>query len=135
MVKEVLQSISIYQLSGLAVLKWACSKMVEIFKKFIWGGPQQQKKWALISSHGLTRIKEEGGLGLRDPYLTNQIMGGKLGWRWMTGGGDLWKRIWMRKYNMPRRVEDILRYVDPPRGSTIWNMESQNRDIIKNHAF
>jgi len=65
----------------MAVPKGVCTKMSEIFKKIIWGGPKQQKKWALISWKGLTKNKEEGGLGLRDPYTLNQVLGVKLWWR------------------------------------------------------
>lgn len=57
--KAVLQSMPIYQLSGMAAPKGACSKMVDISKSF-WGGAQQARKWALISSPGLVKRKMEG---------------------------------------------------------------------------
>jgi len=44
----------------MAAPKGAYSKMVEIFKKFIWGGPQQHKKWALIFLQGMTRKRGKG---------------------------------------------------------------------------
>ena len=77
----------------------------------------------------------EGGLGLRDPYTLNQVMGEKIWWRWRGGGGDLWKQNWTRKYNMPKRMKEILQYKDPPKGSTIWNLARQNRDLVAQHAF
>lgn len=109
--------------------------MREILRKFIWGGPKQQRKWALVSWKGLSKHKEEGGLGLRDPCILNQVLGAKLWWRWMRGGEDLWKRIRTQKYNMPTTIEGILRLEEVPRGSTIWDLASQNRDIIGRHAF
>lgn len=135
LLRSVLQAIPIYPLLATTVPKGACTKMVEIFKKLIRGGLQQQNKWALISWKGLTKSKEEGGLGLRDPYTLNKLMGGKLWWRWMKGGGDLFKIIWSQKYNMPTNTEDLLGLEEAPRGSTIWNLASQNRDIISKHAF
>ena len=92
LLKSILQAIPIYPLSEIVVPKGVCTKMIEIFRKFIWGGPKQQKKWALISWKIITKTKEEGGLGLRDPYILNQVLGGKLWWRWMRGGEDLWKK-------------------------------------------
>ena len=53
----------------------------------------------------------------------------------MRGGQDLWKKIWTQKYSMPTSVEDILRLEEVLRGSTVWDLASQNRDIISRHAF
>jgi len=36
---------------------------------------------------------------------------------------------------MPTTIEEILRLEETPRGSTISNLASQNRDIISKHAF
>ena len=79
----------------MTVPKGVHMKMTNIFRNFIWGGPKQQRKWALILWKGLTKNKEEGGLGLRDPYILSEVLGDKLWWRWMRGGEDLWKRIWI----------------------------------------
>jgi len=49
LLKSTLQSIPIYPLSVMVVLKGVCAKMIEIYRKFLWGGPKQQKKWALCS--------------------------------------------------------------------------------------
>ena len=62
----------------MAAPKGVCTKMKEIFGKFIWGGPKQQRKWALVSWKSLTKRKEEGGLGLRDPEILNKVLGAKL---------------------------------------------------------
>lgn len=62
-------------------------------------------------------------------------MEAKVWWRWIGGGGDLWKQISTRKYNMLERIEEILRYKYPPKGSTIWNLARQNSEIIAQHAF
>lgn len=53
----------------------------------------------------------------------------------MRGGNDLWKKIWTQKYNMPSTSEGILRLEETPKVSTIWELASQNRDIINNYAF
>lgn len=77
----------------------------------------------------------EGELGLKDPYILNQVMGVKKWWRWIGGGRDLWKKLWTRKYNVPKRTEDILGYRDPPKGLAVWNLAAQNENLINQHAF
>jgi len=135
LMKSVLQAIPIYPLSIMAVPKGVCTRMKEIFGKFLWGGPNQQRKWALVSWKRLMKRKEEGGLGLRDPKVLNKVLGAKLWWRWMRGGNDLWKRIWTQKYNMPATMVEILKIEETPKDSTIWELASQNRNIINNYAF
>eukprot|EP00253_Pinus_taeda_P023557 PITA_23557 len=104
----ILQSIPIYPLSVMAVPKGVCTKMIEIFRKFLWGGPKQQKKWALLSWNSLTKAKE---------------------------GARIYGKIWTQKYNMPTTAEEILRREEVPKGSMIWDLASQNKDIINKHAF
>eukprot|EP00253_Pinus_taeda_P018458 PITA_18458 len=135
LLKATIQAILIYPLSVMAAPKGICNKLVEIYKKILWGGPKQQKKWALCSWNSLTRPKEKGGLGLRDPWTLNQVLTTKLRWRWIQGGPDLWKEIWTTKYNMPLTPEEILREQDMPRGSDIWNLSIQSRDLIDIHIF
>lgn len=36
---------------------------------------------------------------------------------------------------MPNITEDILRLKETPKGSTIWDLAWQNRDIVEIHAF
>jgi len=58
LLKSVLQAIPIYPLSIMEVPQGVCSKIREILGKFIWGGPNQQRKWALVSYKNLSKRKE-----------------------------------------------------------------------------
>eukprot|EP00253_Pinus_taeda_P008502 PITA_08502 len=135
LLKATIQAIPIYPLSVMAAPKGICNKLVEIYRKFLWGGPKQQKKWTLCSWKSLTKPKGKGDLGLRDPWTLNQVLAAKLRWRWLQGGSDLWKEIWTVKYNMPLSPEGILRDQNIPRGSDIWNLSLQSRDLVNNHIF
>ena len=53
----------------------------------------------------------------------------------MRGGRDIWKQIWTQKYNMPKTTKDILRATEIPKGSSIWNLASQNRELINKFSF
>eukprot|EP00253_Pinus_taeda_P035962 PITA_35962 len=135
LVKSVLQAIPIYPLLIMAVPQGVCVKIREVLRKFIWGGSSNQKKWALVSWKHLIKHKEEGGLGLRDPSKLNKILGAKLWWRWLRGGNDLWKQLWRYKYNMPSSTEEMYRIQETPRGSNVWELASQNRDIVNKNIF
>eukprot|EP00253_Pinus_taeda_P005113 PITA_05113 len=115
--------------------KGVCTKLKEIFGKFVWGGPKQQRKWALVSWKNLVKRKEEGGLGIRDPEMLNKILGAKLWWRWLQGGEDVWKKIWELKHNMPESRASKIRIEEVPKGSSIWELASQNKDLVNKHAF
>jgi len=84
----------------MAVPKTSCSNIVETFKEFLWGGALQVKKWDFVSWPNLTKHNMEEGMGLRDPYILNQVMGAKLWWHWIGGDLDLWKQIGTRQYKM-----------------------------------
>eukprot|EP00253_Pinus_taeda_P014645 PITA_14645 len=133
--KSVLQAIPIYPLSIMAAPVGVCAKIREIIRKFIWSGSDQKKKWALVSWSQLTERKEKGGLGLRDPETLNRVLGAKLWWRWLSGGNYLWKTIWRIKYRMPASQVDILRQQEIPKGSVIWELATQNCDLISKHTF
>eukprot|EP00253_Pinus_taeda_P021248 PITA_21248 len=122
LLKATIQEILIYPLSVMAAPKGICNKLVEVYRKFLWGGPKQQKKWALCSWKSLTKPQEKGGLGLRDPWTLNQVLATKLRWRWLQWGPDLWKEIWTVKYNMPLSPEEILRDQNIPQapGNEEW---------------
>lgn len=45
------------------------------------------------------------------------------------------EKIWKQKYNMPLTTKDILRLEETPKGSTIWELASQKRNMINNCAF
>lgn len=135
LLKATLQAIPIYSLSVVNSPKGICNKLVEMYRKFLWGGPKQENKWALCSWESLAKTKEKGGLGLKDPGILNQVMAAKLRWRWLQGGQDLWKEIWTTKYHMPNNPEEIIRQQEMPRGSDIWNLSIQNREIVDNNIF
>lgn len=79
--------------------------------------------------------KRRRGSRTSRPRHLEQSSWTKLCWRWMRGGNDLWKRIWTQKYHMPITMEGILKLEETPKGSTIWELASQNRNIINNYAF
>ena len=132
---SILQAIPIYHLSGMVCPKKTCENMVCLFKKLLWKGSQEKRKWALLSWDKLTLPKLKGGLGLRDLFTLNQVMGVNLWWRWLQGGVALWRCIWERKYHMPLTVKERLNCLNIQKGSGIWNLAAANRHLIRIHSF
>lgn len=135
MLRSVLQALPIYQLSGRAYPKGIFTQLVSMFKKILWQGVQSNRKWALLTWDKLLKLKVAGGLGLRDPFILNNVLGAKLWWRWLQGGPDLWKNIWSTKYAMPITTSARLKVDNVPKGSSIWNLAATNRHLIRTHNF
>lgn len=47
----------------------------------------------------------------------------------------MWKKIRVKKYNMPDSIEGRLRIEEVPKDSSIWELESLNKDVVNKHAF
>ena len=56
MLKSVLQSLPLYQLSGRACPKSICNQLVNLFKKFPWQGAQANRKWALLTWENILNL-------------------------------------------------------------------------------
>lgn len=66
-VKSVLSSIPIYNMSFLPLPKKVASQFRSLLCNFIWGGDEGTRKMAWISWEGLCNHREEGGGGTLFP--------------------------------------------------------------------
>ena len=109
--------------------------MKEIFEKFLWGGPKQQRKWALVSWKNVMKRKEEEGLGMRDPEMLNKVLGAKLWWRWLKEPKLPWAKHWKEKYAQNHRLQNLIGMQETPKGSPIWNLGRNNQHIVQEQSF
>jgi len=80
-----------FQFSTLLTPKGILQAMGQLMHKFLWqGGNSNHKKFHLVNWETITQLKSRGGLGIRDPKITNSIMGSKLLWRLISGDNDWW---------------------------------------------
>lgn len=73
---------------------------------------------------------------MHDPEKLNRVLGAKLWWRWLRGGKDLWKAIWMLKYNMPDTTEDIQQKERLNRIQDVQHLQEKtgsNRKCVKDY--
>jgi hypothetical protein len=135
LLKSILQAIPIYLFSAMAAPKSTLNLIRSIQRCFLWQGTQDSHKWALVKWDDLCKPKHSGGLGLRDPYILNNVMGAKIWWRWLTHPTDLWAKLWRHKYTPGTDERKLIHLNNPHPGSSIWNTAWNNRALVQEHAF
>jgi hypothetical protein len=135
LLQAVLQALPIYSFSALAAPKFVLTTIKCLQRNFIWQGLNTGKKIALVSWDKLCRPKEQGGLGLRDPFIMNKVLSAKIWWRWLKSPKDLWARLWRKKYAPNVAEKNLIRWNEDTPGSLIWTAARQNRQLVSAHAF
>eukprot|EP00253_Pinus_taeda_P006105 PITA_06105 len=98
LIKSVLQAMPLYLFSILAAPKGVLKAIRNLQRNFLWGSTSQNRKWALVKWTEFCKTKSEGGLGLRDPLQSNNTMGAKIWWNWVTKPNIPWTQLWQAKY-------------------------------------
>jgi hypothetical protein len=135
LLQSILQALSIYSFSVLAALKFVLTTIKSLQRNFIWKGLNTGKKIALVSWDKLCRPKEQGGLGLRDPFIMNKVLSAKIWWRWLKIPKDLWARLWRKKYAPNLAEKNLIRWNEDSPGFLIWTEAKQNQQLVTDHAF
>jgi hypothetical protein len=135
LLQAVLQALPIYTFSALAAPKFVLTTIKSLQRNFIWQGLNSGKKIALVCWDKLCRPKEQGGLGLRDPFIMNKVLSAKIWWRWLKNPKDLWARLWRKKYAPNVAEKNLILWNGDNPGSLIWTASKQNRQLVTRHAF
>eukprot|EP00253_Pinus_taeda_P013241 PITA_13241 len=134
LIKAVLQSLPLYLFALLAAPKWVIKAIKNLQRNFLWGSSGKNRKWALVKWDKVCFPKKSGGIGLRDPALSNTVMSTKLWWRWLAYPNTPWASLWTAKYANNKPLEDRIR-MD---GQTArfwddsWQQLPKLRDLIQN---
>eukprot|EP00253_Pinus_taeda_P020531 PITA_20531 len=104
------------------VIKWTCRG-------------EEKKKWALVAWDKLCKPKSHGGLGLHNPKTLSRVSGGKLWWRWIKELNAPWAKLSKQKYAKYSQEKDPIRMSGQLRGSHIWNLSWDNKNIVQQHCF
>eukprot|EP00253_Pinus_taeda_P021887 PITA_21887 len=135
LIKAILQSLPLYLFSLLAAPKWVIKAIRNLQRNFLWGSSGHNRKWALLKWDKVCLPKKSGGIGIRDPELSNTVMGAKLWWRWLAHPNTRWASFWTAKYASNKPIEDRIRMSELSTGSIIWNAAIQHRHLIQRHCF
>ncbi|GLJ14706.1 hypothetical protein SUGI_0238400 [Cryptomeria japonica] len=130
MIKALLSSIPIYQLSCLPLAQGAKDKIEKLLKKFYCQGPNDQKKLVTISWDKICKPREMGGVGTKNMDWQGKALGAKLVWTLYQNPKKKWARILQHKYLSNGDPSCIFRTPCPPQGSRIWNFMMNCKQLI-----
>jgi hypothetical protein len=65
----------------------------------------------------------------------NKVLSAKIWWHWLKYPGDLWAKLWRKKYTPTTAEKNLIRWNGDNAGSLIWTTAKQNRQLITQHAF
>ncbi|KAJ4778130.1 RNA-directed DNA polymerase (reverse transcriptase)-related family protein [Rhynchospora pubera] len=101
LIKSVLMSIPVYQMSTQTLNRRVVSKINALIRNFFWG-KTNTKYLSLCSWKKITQPFYMGGLGLRDIRDFNRALTCKLAWKLQTAPDKPWCKVLKAKY-FPRR--------------------------------
>ncbi|XP_040867741.1 uncharacterized protein [Glycine max] len=81
-------------------------KLINIQRRFLWGGGLEQQKIAWVNWKIVCLPKDKGGLGIKDLQVLNTALLGKWSWELFQNHGDMWTRILTSKYGGWRSLAD-----------------------------
>eukprot|EP00253_Pinus_taeda_P020218 PITA_20218 len=104
-------------------------------RNFLWGSSGLNRKWALVNWNEVCQPKAIGRLGLRDPLQSNNTMGARVWWNWLSKPHTPWARLWQAKYVPGCQWKDLIRICPTTPGSLIWNAPKLHSAFIQEHNF
>jgi hypothetical protein len=108
LVKIVLEAIPVFWMS----MAWIPKGVLEVIRKlcyrYIWSGDNEKRGFSLASWKKLAIPKENGGWGLKNPFLFSKALATKNVWRLIQGIG-LWVQVIKSKYIALDIVEEWVR--------------------------
>ena len=104
----------------MATPKWVLKFICNLRHNFLWGGEDNHQKWELVKLKNVTLPKQEGGLGIHDPEVNNEILSAKIWWNWIVKNTTPWALSSNKNYAHGWIMSTLIFYdPDPPR-SLIW---------------
>lgn len=89
LLNAVLTSLPVYYLSFYKAPKKVINSLIQIQRRFLWGGLGEGRKISWVSWGVVCRPREEGGLGVRNLFIFNLALIGKWRWRMLYEGEGL----------------------------------------------
>lgn len=128
MLKSVIQAIPTYTMSCFLIPDEILKAIERVMARFYWGANQGESKIHWIGWKGLTKRKEEGGLGFRELRCFNLAMLAKQLWRLHQNQETLIFQILKAKYFPRNDLREASLGYQP---SYLWRSILSSRDIIE----
>lgn len=101
MINAVLSSLPVYYLSFYKAPKKVLDKIIQIQRRFMWGGSEECRKICWVKWDVVCCSREEGGLGIRNLKAFNLALLGKWRWSFFTEKESTWSRVLRVRYGDP----------------------------------
>ena len=99
LIKSVLSSLPLYQFAVLQAPRYVLQQLGIFIRNFLWEGTKQTtRKYHMVNWKTVTSPRQHGGLGIRDPRLTNPAIGAKLWWGLVIKPEEWWAQVIRGKY-------------------------------------
>ncbi|XP_026377772.1 uncharacterized protein LOC113272081 [Papaver somniferum] len=132
MMKYVLNSIPIYQMSTFKIPTQVLNKLTSIQRKFFWGY-KSNRGLNPIGWNKVCKPKELGGMAFRYLEKLNLALLTKLAWRLLNEKNALYTQIMENKYFKKNNI--LHQKIEAKNGSCIWNRITNGLAIIQQHYF
>jgi hypothetical protein len=99
LLKSVLSTLPIFQFSSLLAPQSIKTSIYHLLRGFLWeGGKTKTKKFHLVNWDIVKHPQKNGGLGIKDPTVSNLATGEKILWNLISRRKDWWKTTLLKKY-------------------------------------
>ena len=98
--KSVMTTIPLYYLSLFRAPEAVCKSIISIQRRFLWGWGKEKRPISWVNWKILCKLREEGGLGVRDIRKFNTALLAKWRWRCISNEKGRWKEFLDSKYGM-----------------------------------
>jgi hypothetical protein len=96
--RAVIASIHIYTMQIFWLPRAVCEGIDKIVRDFIWGRSDGERGLNLVNWNTISRLRQFGGLGLRDARLVNISLLWENAWQLFNGRKKIWVRLMHHKY-------------------------------------
>ncbi|GKC30614.1 RNA-directed DNA polymerase, eukaryota [Tanacetum coccineum] len=127
LLKSVLGSSPIYQMSIYKVPKAVLASMEALRRRFFYGALDNEKKISWIKWSKILSPKKHGGLGVSSLYALNRALLFKWVWRYISQDNSLWARVISSIHGT--KIQDHCLS-----SSSIWNSIVREVRVLKNHG-
>jgi hypothetical protein len=108
LVKEVLESISVYWLSLAKIPKSVLNRIRQRMFSFLWTGKKDKEGMHLVSWKRLSKPKKNGGWGIKNIFTFGKALEARSLWKCLMMPG-IWHEVIIKKYLQKKTVEEWFR--------------------------
>ncbi|XP_024004813.1 uncharacterized protein LOC112081968 [Eutrema salsugineum] len=129
LITSVIYSLVNFWCSAFSLPKGCLKDIEKLCSRFLWSGSIEEKVMAKVAWKHICLPKKEGGLGLRDFSVWNQVLNLRLIWILFTKTDSLWV-AWLREHKLKRSC--FWSYESRPNDSWIWKFLLSLRPLAFN---